>query len=188
MSSLLPRISQDFPDDCPILILIYVVGASVTASVTAAFIMQRKTNSQRKNGLLCLFRDICCFLLLVLVYLFVLELLLVLLLATALHLSGVTKAEEAWDKEVMRKEFTAWFSHSAVKPQLEDIDMEFRKLKEFHRCKALEDVDEAAFRGIVENMAKVVESSNDRKEETAIIAAIAVQASYILYYVIFHIL
>ena len=33
--------------------------------------------------------------------------------------------------------------------------MEFRNLKEFHRCKALEDVDEQAFDRIVENMAKV---------------------------------
>ena len=59
--------------------------------------------------------------------------------------------------------------------------MEFRNLKEFHRCKALEDVNEKAFDGIVENMAKVVkiidftfvfiiiiqvlEISEDRKEE-----------------------
>ena len=37
----------------------------------------------------------------------------------------------------------------------EEVDMEFRNLKEFHRCKALEDVDEQAFDRIVENMAKV---------------------------------
>ena len=36
----------------------------------------------------------------------------------------------------------------------EEVDMEFRNLKEFHRCKALEDVDEQAFDRIVENMAK----------------------------------
>ena len=33
--------------------------------------------------------------------------------------------------------------------------MEFRNLKEFHRCKALEDVNEKAFDRIVDNMAKV---------------------------------
>ena len=38
----------------------------------------------------------------------------------------------------------------------EEVDMEFRNLKEFHRCKALEDVDEQAFDRIVENMAKVL--------------------------------
>ena len=37
--------------------------------------------------------------------------------------------------------------------------MEFRNLKEFHRCKALENVNEHAFDGIIDNMAKVVHIS-----------------------------
>ena len=67
-------------------------------------------------------------------------------------------------KAIMQKEFTDWLSQAAMAPG-DSIDMEFRSLKEFHRCKALEDVDEAAFHGIVENMARVLEISDDRKEE-----------------------
>ena len=86
-----------------------------------------------------------------------------------MNMSGTSReAEEArlaGDKDVMKKEFTDWLSQAAVQPQQQDIDLEFRNLKEFHRCKALEDVDEAAFREIVENMAKVMEISENRKEE-----------------------
>ena len=35
------------------------------------------------------------------------------------------------------------------------MEIEFRNLKEFHRCKALEDVNEKAFDRIIDNMAKV---------------------------------
>ena len=43
----------------------------------------------------------------------------------------------------------------------EEVDMEFRNLKEFHRCKALEDVNENAFDRIVDNMAKVLFHPDD---------------------------
>ena len=66
---------------------------------------------------------------------------------------------------MIKKEFTDCLSQAAVQPQQKDINMEFRNLKEFHRCKVMEDVDEAAFQGIVENMAKVMEISDDMKEE-----------------------
>ena len=42
-----------------------------------------------------------------------------------------------------------------------EVDMEFRNLKEFHRCKALEDVNEKAFDRIVDNMAKVLFHPDD---------------------------
>ena len=41
----------------------------------------------------------------------------------------------------------------------EEVEVEFRNLKEFHRCKALENVNEHAFDGIIDNMAKVVQIS-----------------------------
>ena len=41
----------------------------------------------------------------------------------------------------------------------EEVEVEFRNLKEFHRCKALENVNEHAFDGIIDNMAKVAHIS-----------------------------
>ena len=67
-------------------------------------------------------------------------------------------------KELMKKDFSDWLSQDIMKTG-GSIDVEFGNLKEFHRCKSLEDVDQAAFKGIVDNMAKVLEISDDRREE-----------------------
>ena len=84
------------------------------------------------------------------------------------HIGRAREAEEVrlrGDREVMVEEFTDWLSQATERQQDKEMDGEFRKLKEFHRCKAVEDVDSAAFLGLVENMARVLEISGDRKEE-----------------------
>ena len=163
MNTLLPGTISIFPDDWSIFIFMFVIGCCFTAF----FIMKRPTNYQYKNEHLRLLDHICWFILHVNMRLVVPLLVIVPLLAIAMHVSGTREFEAArlkGDKDIMKREFTDWLSQT-VKPQEKEIDMEFRNLKEFHRCKALEDVDEAAFQGIVENMAKVMEIDEDRKEE-----------------------
>ena len=163
MNTLLPGTISIFPDDWSIFIFMFVIGCCFTAF----FIMKRPTNYQYKNEHLRLLDHICWFILHVNMRLVVPLLVIVPLLAIAMHVSGTREFEAArlkGDKDIMKREFTDWLSQ-AVKPQEKEIDMEFRNLKEFHRCKALEDVDEAAFQGIVENMANIMEIDDDRKEE-----------------------
>jgi len=66
---------------------------------------------------------------------------------------------------LMRDEFTTWLTDQ-VEVVAEDMkDAKFRSLREFHRCKALVDVDQEAFQEIIENMALVMEISDNRRDE-----------------------
>ena len=44
-------------------------------------------------------------------------------------------------------------------------DMHFGEIREFHRCKAIQDVEQNAFDEIVDNMASIMEIEESRKNE-----------------------
>ena len=70
---------------------------------------------------------------------------------------------EREQKEKMKTEFTHWISKPVSYP--ENFNPILRNPKEFHRCKALENINIDAFNDVVENMAKVLELSDDRKNK-----------------------
>ena len=71
-------------------------------------------------------------------------------------------------KEKMKTEFTHWVAKTVSNP--EEFNPILRNTKEFHRCKALDNINIEAFNDIVENMAKVLQLSDDRKDEIKLAA------------------
>ena len=87
-------------------------------------------------------------------------------------------------KELMRQEFTEWLTQVILAKMVTETnfvsmmqveivlvdrsgmpDLHFGMVREFHRCKAIQDVEQSAFDEIVDNMASIMEIEESRKNE-----------------------
>ena len=68
-------------------------------------------------------------------------------------------------KEALKEEFSHWIAQEITNADADYNIQNMKNIKEFHRCKAIENVDKESFHDIVENIARVLHLSDERKEE-----------------------
>ena len=66
-------------------------------------------------------------------------------------------------KDALKEEFSLWMAQDVRNTDYNIKNM--KNIQEFHRCKAIENVDKESFNDIVENIAAVLNLSEERKKE-----------------------